>query len=175
MAETLKIAGLKELEADLKDLPAQVRTKIMLPAMKKGLRIMADDAISKAPQGSPKRFSRWSPKKKYFFAHNPGALKRSIKIADITDEVTALKSAVFCDTKGKRRDSAFYAHMVEFGHPIIITAGPRRQQVKIGFAPPRPFMRPAAAENWEKVVGIFVEETKKKIGTFFRRSRKGVG
>jgi len=173
----LTFHGGRELERALKQLPREVRQKVLVGAMLAGGGIVQRAASERAPRDpSPNR-------------------RRRRRLADSIKTVVAeeLPSAVSINVT--TRDPV--AHLVEFGHQQI-PRGPTRRRVSVtrvsrtgrvstkfvvdpdeqrlrrgatGFVPPKPFMRPAFEENREavlkkigEVLGVGIESEAQRLG-----------
>jgi HK97 gp10 family phage protein len=116
MKATVRIDGLKELEASLKKMGTQLNRE-MQPALEAAGRLVADEAKRLAPEDS-------------------GTLKESIDI----QRTTIKRNEISVDVgPGKK---AFYSMWVEFGHNIIRGTSKATRKM-LGKAQARPYLRPA--------------------------------
>lgn len=96
-----------------------------------------------------------------------GALKESLARRRAKDpnyigtEIIARRTAGF---KG-----GYHAHLVEFGHRIVIRTRNGLQQ--IGFQPPQPFIRPALEESKEDILSEVAIYTSKRVAQFKKKGR----
>lgn len=115
MRVNVKIDGLKEIDAKLKELGTRFNRE-MQPALEEAGKLVAGEAKRLAPEDS-------------------GVLKESIDI----QRTTIKKNEVSVDVgPGKK---AFYSLWVEYGHNIRDGRGKKAKVV--GKAQPRPYLRPA--------------------------------
>jgi HK97 gp10 family phage protein len=181
-AVSIKTHGFKELAAALEKLAPAVRDKVMTKAQQRGANMLADAARALVPVGKSKTYSRWSPgvdrskAKPYFYAHNPGALRASISIVKIDDDINALKTIVVSHPNkkmGAKRVGGWYAHLVEFGHPIVQVVGPTRVRIVQGHYAPHPFMAPALEHNRDRYLDIYRAELSTGVERELGRLNRG--
>jgi HK97 gp10 family phage protein len=156
----MEIQGGKELQEKLRTLPDRIAINVMRGAMYAGARVIRDIAIRKAPElaidysgkllrllsRSGEVLAKMKPPK---HPHIPGLLKKSI-----VAQRTQSRDRNTVGAKVGVTSSAFYGHMVEFGHQ----KGKGRSS-----APPHPFMRPAADEGAEEAIRVMAEYAGRRI------------
>ncbi|MER2537640.1 MAG: HK97-gp10 family putative phage morphogenesis protein [Azonexus sp.] len=153
--EIVEIAGLSSLNDFLQQLPAKVEQNIMRSAMRKGQNVIKKAAARQLESnGSIKT----------------GALKKSIKVS-VSARYGKIKATV------KAGDStAFYAHMVEFGHFSRgkgqgLKGGFRSKKAQRAalkasgakFVAPKPFMRPAFDSNSITAINTVAEAIRARL------------
>lgn len=133
----MRVKGMKELEAALKQLPNKIQVNIARGAIRKGAQVVQQEMIARAPVGR---------------GSYGGALRDSIRVG-----TTALGGKVggYVRAGGKRkgRKNVYYAHFIEWGtkaHRIRsdkgMPIGRGGRVVHEVFHPgiqPKPFARPA--------------------------------
>ena len=116
----IKVTGLKETLAALKDLPRKVALKILRPALRAGAKVIHTKTVAAAPVGGRKWLDKRGRDK------TGGLLKSSLKVRarkrsrnsvgyrSVTDRAT------FAARTGdaEKSNDVFYAPFVEFGHKI---------------------------------------------------------
>jgi HK97 gp10 family phage protein len=164
MKTSLKIEGLKELDAALAELPQATSKNVMRRAAKKALGIVIDAAIPNVPV-------------------DEGALKKSMKVSTRLSKRQAALARREFKTEGKAAivmyagPSAFpHAHLIEFG------TKPRYQKKTgkfVGQVRARPFMRPAWDSKRAQVLVSFqsdmwteIEKATKRLARKAARAAK---
>lgn len=151
MSVTVKVEGLEKALKQIEALPDKLKKKTLLPAIRKGARLIVTAARQNAPRGN-RRF-RYSGGIK--IAHKPGNLARSIGI--ITTRATrksANPSLIVGPRAGKKggKNDGYYGGWVELGNK---------------HSAPRPYMRRAYESEKDKVQRLISEEignAARKIG-----------
>ena len=149
----VRINGLAELEATLKQLPAKLEKNVARASLRAGARVIADEARRRVPV-------------------------RTGKLRDTLRVTSSLKGGVpRASVKvGDRKKGVFYAHMVERGtklhrirpkwrramKPGGGDAGPYYGRVDIS-AQPAPFIRPAADTQARAAVEAFAAYMRKRL------------
>lgn len=143
----IKIDGFKEIDAALKQLEKSV-------AKEKISKIVADAAVPmeaeakiSAPVGGKTTFY-----KKQQFA--PGRLRDSIHTI-----IKSFGGSTIADVKPK----VPYAWLVEYGHKLVRISKKTGRKIVIGFAAPKPYMRPAFEKSYQKSLQILKNELEKLI------------
>lgn len=149
MAELQNIAGLKELQAALKELPDRIAKNVLRGSVNAGATVIKKEAQQRAPLYTGTVQAGHPP---------PGTLKRAVYQKGIKELSNAVKQTFFVGVrKGKKyqkqgkngnlSQDAYYANFIEFG------------TVKM---PAHPFMRPAfEAKKLEAVEAIKAYLTKR--------------
>jgi len=150
---SMRIEGLRELQAALKALGPEVSEAILTRGLREAGEALEQEIATRTPV-APEPHRR---------GKSPGVMRESVTTT------VAFQSPVEARvTVGPR---VAYAHLVEFGHAIIargpgkgVKAGARRTALKarraagaIGHVPAKPFVRPAFDAVKERLVGIFTE------------------
>jgi len=166
--DSLQLEGVKELTDILKNLPTDVKEKILRSATRSGGQVFRKEVKARAPLGQPvDLFGR---------PRAAGRLKGAIKLKS---KVTF--DNVFATTfvhPGRGRDSdkgAFYAHMVEKGHRLVISVKGRGgnkildtgRRVKAV-----PFMEPAFNAKRHQVVRTVESKLKSKVARLAKQRGK---
>lgn len=157
---SIKIHGLEEIKAKLRQLSDIGQTNAVKEGLKAGANVIRDSIKEKAPMGKTETVTTGGLR----FA--PGSLKKSIVARLKTDKSDKynIKYQV-----GPDRKIAFYAHMVEFGtslHPISTKSGKLLKFMRTSGGPYRPeFISEqtyAKAFTREKKLGgmVFIKEVK---------------
>lgn len=181
----INMIGLKELEQILKQMPDQFNYKFLTGAHKTALKPFIEEAKRRAPVGDKRVVS-----KKYASrSHEAGNLRDSIGVglAPRSRKLAGVWAGPRADYfRGSKKNNAFYAHMVEFGHftrksPKGLAYGEKLLKwYKTGegdaFVRPQPFMRPA----WDATKGgivknistTYIERMKKLIKRLAKRASR---
>ena len=147
MVETVKVAGLAELQAALLRLNDDVQRKVGRAATYAAARIVQKAAIEKAPISKGPHYLGGSRSE----IVKPGNLRRNIRIRRVRPQDTQLASEYTVDVRrgsGRADKDAFYWHFVEFG------------TVK---AAAKPFLRPAFDENVSQAIEAMRDRLKARI------------
>lgn len=159
--EQIPIKGFEELQRQLKTLPPKVRDKVLAQTMRKGANEIKTAAVGKAPIGKAKKFMRWG--KRAARVRNPGTLRASIVAKEMLDDLKAIHFIAGVQRGKKRGQNAYYAHMVEWGHKIVLTCGPKRVRREIGAVGEKPFLRPAADEGIPRLMRMVESDLRSKV------------
>lgn len=142
MAELQHVAGLKELQAALKELPQRIARNVLRGAVGAGAAVIRNEAKARAPVSIGDGGVGHPP---------PGTLRRAIYQKQIRELSSAVKQTFYVGVrkgkqyrkqgkKGNLSQDAYYAKFVEFGTAKMAA---------------RPFMRPAfEAKKGEAVQAI---------------------
>lgn len=142
MAKLQHVAGLKELQAALKELPQRIARNVLRGAVGAGAAVIRNEAKARAPVSTGDARAGHPP---------PGTLRRSIYQKQIRELSSAVKQTFYVGVrkgkhyrnqgkKGNLSQDAYYAKFVEFGTAKMAA---------------RPFMRPAfEAKKGEAVQAI---------------------
>lgn len=142
MAELQHVAGLKELQVALKELPQRIAKNVLRGAVGAGAAVIRNEARARAPVSTGDVRAGHPP---------PGTLKRAIYQKQIRELSSAVKQTFYVGVrkgkqyrnqgkKGNLSQDAYYAKFVEFGTAKMAA---------------RPFMRPAfEAKKGEAVQAI---------------------
>jgi HK97 gp10 family phage protein len=172
---SMKIEGLKELDAALSELPKATAKNNMRRAAETALQPVVDHAKSLAPAGKPRKVG-----KRYVTG---GDLKRSLTVSRKLGKSAAKKMREEQRREGKYSINVYagaspmrYAHLVEFG------TKPRYHKKTgkfVGQMPARPFMRPAWDANKTQVLATFqkdmwarIEKSAKRLARKAAKSAK---
>lgn len=139
MAEIQNIAGLKELQAALKELPDRIAKNVLRGSVSAGAAVIRKETVNRAPVYSGDVSKGHPP---------PGTLKRAIyqkQISELSSKLTQVfyvgvrkgKKFRVQGKKGDKSQDAYYAKFVEFGTSKMTA---------------RPFMRPAFEAKKEAAV-----------------------
>jgi HK97 gp10 family phage protein len=160
MSEEIKIQGLSELQAALRTLPDKLQRKAVRSALAKAAKPIVAAARQLAPVKS-------------------GRMRRAIYSYRDRASPKTYESRLISVKRGKRyqksdRD-AYYWKFVEFGRAAIEskkTLGNEQSGFfgrRVKAVPPRPFMRPAFAQNKYKALQIVKDELAQAIATLARK------
>lgn len=153
----VKLTGMDSLLAELRNLPASIRERVLIGAVAKAATVIKDEAVRLAPEWHGTVAKGHPP---------PGTLKRAIYSARLMDQCTdtfearivsvrsgKFYSAVKVKGGGTVNKDAFYARWVEYGHYTRTPGMTKQQHAKARggvdlytgakWVPPRPFLRPA--------------------------------
>jgi HK97 gp10 family phage protein len=127
MAELQNVTGLKELQAALKALPANIARNVLRGAVNAGATVIREEAKARAPRYSGPPIKGQPP---------PGTLKRALYQKQIREKSSAVLQTFFVGVRQGRSAKktkkgsidAWYARFLEFGTSKMAA---------------RPFMRPA--------------------------------
>lgn len=127
MAEFENVTGLKELQAALKALPANIARNVLRGAVNAGATVIREEAKARAPRYSGPPIKGQPP---------PGTLKRALYQKQIREKSSAVLQTFFVGVRQGRSAKktkkgsidAWYARFLEFGTSKMAA---------------RPFMRPA--------------------------------
>ena len=156
----MRIDGLKEVQNALKELPKEIQKRPLRSAVSAGAKVIADDAINKAPQGETgnlrKSIYRYrsrsqSPTGKETFL--VGVRKGKAKYSNTSRNRRLGRVGKTYQTQGE----AYYWRFVEFG---------------TSSQPARPFLRPAFENSKERAVQVMKERLGKAIETQARKLAK---
>jgi len=158
---TIKV-DIEDVKRALRELPKEIAQKAIRGALMDG----AEISRAAVQRMAPKR-GFWPPKRVKGRAVPPGRLRKAVvkrwnarsRLGD------AVVSVAF-------RRSAFYWHMVEFGHRIVV--GRRGRRRVVGQVPPHPFVRPAAAQTLPAAVGRVMRRLGPRIESIARALRRRV-
>lgn len=150
---TMRMDGLRELQASMKDLDSKVKRGILRRATGAGARIMVREARARAPilkEPHPNR--------------KPGTLRKNIRYANVRGNKLGIHEVmvgvrIIKGGKGGP-DDAFYWRFVEFG-----TAHARAQ----------PFLRPAFETKKVEAANVMKESLVDQIETQAARSGRNLG
>jgi HK97 gp10 family phage protein len=142
----VEIRGLKQLRDKLRRVSAVMRSQIMTNILVNGADIVRDAAIMKCPTDT-------------------GTLRESIRIAIEPTGRGGSKVMVIAG-EGFYTGDQWYAGPVEYGHFTGKRKGRKghdeekyhQKQIAAGrkWVAPRPFMRPAADENYQQVLNVII-------------------
>jgi len=104
-----KLTGMKEMQAMLTALPAELVESIALSALRVGANIVAEEAKTRAPVAKPNSRNR----KRYGL--QAGALRDSIRVTRGVVSDGVARVSVLVGTHRKNDSNVYYAKMVEFG------------------------------------------------------------
>lgn len=143
MTVTVKIKGAKLLNNALKNLPQAVERKLAMKALRKGARVILKEAKARAPV-------------------RRGTLKKSLAIRTPPRQTKSAPRILV----GATRDAP-HAHLVEFGHAIVVADG------AVGFVAAKPFLRPAFETRKADFLKIAGQELGRLIEAEAARLRGG--
>jgi len=149
--ETLRLefAHGKELAAALRDLPRAVRGEILVAALVDGAAPIRDAAGALVRHRGPRR--------------RPETVPLADSIQTFPGKRDALHAVVEVGTKKPT------AHLVEFGHRMVVGGKLGSGGRVVGQVPAYPFLRPAADENMEATVQIIGESLGHEIEDAFAK------
>jgi HK97 gp10 family phage protein len=145
----LKLAGFKEMDLVLRDLPTSTAKRVAQRAMTKALQVTADAANGMLPKGMP-----------------PVIVNKKLNKSQAREfraEDTDTSQTTFVGSPSPR------AHLEEFG------TGPRQHKSgkSTGMMPARPFMRPAWDQTKDQVLENLGAELRSEIErTVARRAKR---
>lgn len=145
---SVKLENLDKLEILLKSLPSKIRLKILRSITLHGARLFKPEVIARAPTGNYKNASG-------------GKLRDSIVVRRGRPQDSGWRDELARVIVSRRRHKVFYAHLVEFGHKIVIRRNHRT--IYVGQQPPSPFMLPAFESKKEFVSRDCLRLMKKKV------------
>lgn len=147
---SFKVEGLNELMDALKAYPQNLRRKACEPALKEITKRIRDDAKAHAPKDSgelAKHIVEASSRSEPHIIKRAVFVRKIRKVSKRSYERMKLKGKkVYLagySSSGRAQLSAYYAHMVEYGHYISHKGERSYKGQKHGFVQPKPFMRPA--------------------------------
>jgi HK97 gp10 family phage protein len=151
MSDLMNVAGLKELQDSLKQLPDNIARNVLRGSVNAGASVIANEAKAKAPVYTGPVSEGHPP---------PGTLKRSIVQKQIKELSNLLQQTFFVTVRrgkkyqkqgkgGNLSQDAFYAAWVEWGTAKMM--------------PARPFMRPAFESKKEAAVEAIKDYLAKRI------------
>jgi HK97 gp10 family phage protein len=154
---TMRIDGLKELQNALKELPKEIQKRPLRSAVSAGAKVIADEAIKKAPQGETgnlrKSIYRYRSRRQSTTGKETflvGVRKGKAKFVDNSRNRRLGRVGKTYQTQGE----AYYWRFVEFG---------------TSSQPARPFLRPAFENSKERAVQVMKERLGKAIETQARK------
>jgi HK97 gp10 family phage protein len=158
---TVKI-DIEDVKRALRELPREIAQKAVRGALMDGAEVVRAAARAMAPKRG-----FWPPKRAKGRAVPPGRLRKAIvkrwqprpRIGDAAASVAIGRGA-------------FYWHMVEFGHRIVI--GRRGRRRVVGTVPPHPFLRPAFAAKGQEAVRRVLQRLGPRIEAIARGLRRRV-
>lgn len=173
MLAEMKVTGLAEALATLRQAPAALQQRVIRGAVAAACQPIREEAVQRAPEWTGPQQEGHPP---------PGTLKRSIYQTRLTSEctptrevwiVTARKGPRAADAAGGSKD-AFYATWVEYGHyargPGARSAAERKgldagTHVPLGshFILAQPYMRPAYEVKKFEAVEAFRAFVERKL------------
>jgi HK97 gp10 family phage protein len=140
VTEFVHVKGLKELQAQLDKLPANIEANILRGALRDGAKVMEADVKARVPVGLP------SAENQRLYGSYTGALRDSVRITTRRSKNGRVSASVRAGS-----DKAWYWRFVEFGtaaHWIkpkerqsLFLAGLAKEVVWHPGARPQPFMR----------------------------------
>jgi HK97 gp10 family phage protein len=139
----VSIEGLSEVDRQLSRLQLEVRGKALTTAIRKAANIGKRLATDAAPVGT-----------------EPGGdfppLKQSVKtkVVERGERIVAI-----IGTESKAR----HAHLVEYGHRMVVGGSLKTGGRVVGFVQPRPWFRPARDQAIPEVEKTFLEELEKVV------------
>jgi HK97 gp10 family phage protein len=133
----INMIGMKELEAMLRSMPDQFNYKFLTGAHKE---ILKKNLLPVAQLLAPVGTKRVVSKKYASRTHDPGNLRASLGVG--LAPRSRKNAGVWCGPRaeyfrGAKKNNAYYAHMVEFGHEGVS---------------PHPFMRPAFDQTKKQMI-----------------------
>lgn len=146
----MSFTGVKEIDAVLKGLPAQVSHKVLGQAHADAAKPLIDRAKLLAPEGPTGNL-----------VDSIGAEKESIAKA------TEVGAVVVGPRRG-RRYKGFAGHLVEYG----TKSRTNRKGAYRGSMPKRPFMKPAFDSTGREVQNRIADSIGKKLLSFMKRTLK---
>lgn len=171
---TIKVTGLREVEAQLAELGSRTGTRILRRAMMLGavpIEQHAERTVAGWPRGSGalhqsigRRFYLSSGTPVSEASLPPMGNRFAVQIAPLRKNRTAL--ALYAMHYGKRIKGIFYGHLLEFGHM-------KRQGKKlvgpVGRVPARPFLLLALQSEASAAVNIMANELRAGIERELRK------
>ena len=150
MADSQNIAGLKELQSALKELPDRIAKNVLRGSVGAGAAVIKKETVSRAPEYTGPVSKGHPP---------PGTLKRAVYQKQIRELSSLFKQTFYVGVrrgkefqkqgkKGNLSQDAYYASMVEFGTSKMAA---------------RPFMRPAFEAKKEAAVTAIRDYLAKRI------------
>jgi HK97 gp10 family phage protein len=161
MEFTIEVKGLRELNDQLEQLPVNIRDKAVQEALRNCTKIMVEAAKSKAPVG--RKVAGY-----HQGSRSPGQLRNAIVSRKAGNPNPWTVDQYVMVSKG-RKAGAFYAHMIEFGHKIILITGRNRKRTEWGYYSPHPFMRPAFEENVSRMIEVFRSTLGKRVPKLLKK------
>lgn len=159
MSQSMVTPNMDEFLAEVMNLPAAVRERVLKGAVASGAKVVKNEAILRAPVWTGPVQGGHPP---------PGTLKRAIYSTRAVNKCTPTTEVWIVDvragkrtiTKGKRKgevtddQNAYYASWVEYGHYTRTPGTTKRQHrearragvaISMGakWVPPKPYMRPS--------------------------------
>lgn len=141
MAE-VKLEGLPELRAALRELPARLQKNALRNAIQAAAKLMAEEVKSVAPIAAFKTPNAEYPR---------GALRRSVKARRRRGTPTQVHSTV---------DMLWYGRLIEKGW---LLTGHKPNKVKIRHIPGRPFVLPAFERARKRAIDLVADALRAEI------------
>lgn len=156
MADLQNISGLKELQAAIKELPANIAKNVLRGAVNAGATVIREEAKARAPKSEGPAI-KGQPM--------PGTLKRALYQKQIREKSSAVLQTFFVGVRQGRSAKktkkgnldAWYARFVEFGTRKMAA---------------RPFMRPAFEAKKEAAVQAIKDYLQRRIPDEVEKARK---
>jgi HK97 gp10 family phage protein len=156
MPEIKNVSGLKELQAAMKELPANIARNVLRGAVNAGATVIREEAKARAPKFEGKVAKGQPP---------AGTLKRALYQKQIREKSSAVLQTFYVGVRQGRSAKktkkgsidAWYARFVEFGTSKMAA---------------RPFMRPAFEAKKEAAVQAIKNYLEKRIPEEVQKARK---
>lgn len=143
-----ELKGLKEIENELRALPAKMEKNVMTAATRQAANVYRDEARAKAPVSQQgQKYGKYQ--------HRPGHLRKQIR----SFKRRGQKGEIHFQVGPTKR--AFYARFVELGHATRLKEGGNGTS----HVPANPFMRPAFDGAGDKAVEAAERVAREKLAT----------
>lgn len=138
------------IERYLKELPQFLRMKVIKEAVRAGARIVANDAKKRVPVGNP--------------SHRPDKKPLKSSIAVTLREYGGGRRAL--GVVGPRWPEGAHGHLVEYGHKVIVSRGPRKGSAPLTGSPNvagKEYLQPAVDSTRSQQRAAVVSRLKKAV------------
>jgi len=153
----MRVNGLDDLKRSLSDLSKNQSARILNKALAAGCEVFRDDEVERCPE---------RPDLPSGTALPPGDLKRDV------------------DIKHKRGARALWAvgpgfygkqaHLVEFGHDMVVGGKKHSGGQKVGRVPPHPYIRPAYEAGIQPAIDVIRQTVADELGKLrYKGTMKG--
>ena len=131
MTQAIKITGLEQIRARMKDMESHIKRRMLIEAMKRVLKPTMQIAISNTPTG-PRMVRKNKKRGDALFTNVPGFIKRSYRIKKIRSDNPFMLEV-------QLQNTAYYSNWAEKGHRIV--KGRRKKARVVGMSPARNFLK----------------------------------
>lgn len=155
-----------DLIAKFNTLGPAVGQRAFAKVIKSGSELIKAEQIKRI---NTKPTRRMLPDDRVILEKRTGRLIRSMRIRNVTKYRPYFWKAAIGSYRGKTKDDpngAYYAHMVEYGHKVIIN------KRNYGDCPPRPFIKAGLDAVQGKIIAQFQSEAKRVLEAAWKRQAR---